>query len=413
MPDLSLTLPQARLLAIAAQGLHQPPSSPATPASVLESIRRMGVLQIDTIHVVARSPYLVLWSRLGSYEPGWLDDLLAGGAVFEGWSHAACFIPIEDYPLYRWRMLHGIKGWWDPWVWVKSNPEMAAAILERIHQEGPLRSADFESPNGRPRSGGWWNWKEEKQALEHLFTAGELMVARRHNFQRVYDLRQRVLSRVLPSWDDAALPDAGAVLNAHILRTVEIFGLARPRWIPDYFRLAKTETYATAKTLAEQGQLIPVAVEGWSESAYLHPANLPLLQSIQAGEILPSYTTLLSPFDPLVWDRQRARDLFGFDFAIECYLPEAKRRFGYFSLPILSRGRLVGRLDPKAHRQDKVFEVKSIHLETDVLPTPDLVHDLAGALQRCADWHKTPQVVIRQANPSELAPLLEDALHGG
>jgi uncharacterized protein len=192
----------ARLIQLSTLSLLTPPQNKAAKDDVLAMIRHLGVLQIDTIHVVARSPYLVLWSRLGNYRPIWLEQLLTEGRLFEYWSHAACFIPVEDYPIYRRMMLDNVHGdWRDPTSWLSEHAGIANAVLEKIRAEGPLRSADFESTNKQP--GGWWNWKEEKQALEHWLTAGELMVARRQGFQRVYDLRERVL----PEWDDnRALP---------------------------------------------------------------------------------------------------------------------------------------------------------------------------------------------------------------
>src|SRR5438445_4383975 len=184
--EISMRLSQAsaRSLLLAAQGLHASPAEPARKEDVLAAIRRMAGLQIDTISVVARSPYLVLWSRLGAYEPRWLDELLAEGALFEYWSHAACFLPIETYPLYRRGMLE--RG--GDWFWNEGSPENREAmdrVLARVREHGAVRSADFTRTDGKP--GGWWDWKPEKRALEHLFNAGVLMIARRERFQRIYD----------------------------------------------------------------------------------------------------------------------------------------------------------------------------------------------------------------------------------
>src|ERR671916_2876720 len=192
---------EARALLLAAQGLDAPPERPATKDDVLESVRRMGVLQIDSIAVVARSPYMVLWSRLGSYEPRWLDELLAEGALFEYWSHAACFIPIEDYGLYRRLMIEGGEK---TRRWMQVHHEEIEHVMERVSENGPVRAAEFARTDGK--AGGWWEWKPEKRALEHLFAAGELMISRRENFHRVYDLRERVLANALPGWEDALAP---------------------------------------------------------------------------------------------------------------------------------------------------------------------------------------------------------------
>jgi uncharacterized protein YcaQ len=389
---------------LAAQGLHRLPSSLATKQDVLGAIRRMGALQIDTIHVAARSPYLVLWSRLGDYEPRWLDELLAEGAIFEYWSHAACFLPIEDYALYRRRMLDGDGGWNRSHAWIAEHPRDVELVLARIRERGPVRSSDFERTDGQ--ASGWWNWKPEKLALEHLHTAGALMIARRYNFQRLYDLRERVL----PGWDDTATPTRDEVRRALALEAVRAMGVAMAAWVPDYFRTPKVGTAHLLEALAGDGALVRAEVAGWRDAAYVHRDNLELAGSAASGAIRPTLTTLLSPFDPLVWDRARARMVFDFDYTIECYTPAPKRRYGYFTLPILHRGALVGRLDPKAHRADGIFEVKVLHLEPDVRVTDGLIAGIAGALRRCAAWHKTPEVVVRRSDPPGLAAPLGAAL---
>jgi uncharacterized protein YcaQ len=395
----------ARALLLAAQGLDRRPARAARKADVLETIRRMGVLQIDTIHVVARSPYLVLWSRLGDYQPRWLEELLAEGALFEYWAHEACFLPIEDYPLYRHRMLDAANmGWKYAREWAAQNRAALDRVLAHVRENGQVRSADFERTDGS--NGKWWGWKTEKRALETLFTSGELMIARRHNFQRVYDLRERIL----PDWDDAMLPPLDEMRRVLALRAVRALGITTARWVGDYFRTRKLETLAVVKALAGEGALLRAQVEGWSEEAYIHPDNAALAEKAAAGKLRPKLTTLLSPFDPLVWDRARALELFGFDYRIECYTPAPKRRYGYFTLPILRRGALIGRLDAKAHRKEGRFEVKALHLEPSVPLADKLIVDVAEALGECAAWHKTPTVDVRWSDPPELAALVQRAI---
>jgi len=360
----------------------------------------MGVLQIDSISVVARSPYLVLWSRLGSYEPRWLDELLAEGAIFEYWSHAACFIPIEDYGLYRRLMIEGGEK---TRTWMRAHPEEIEHVMERINENGPVRAAEFARTDGR--AGGWWEWKPEKRALEHLFAAGELMISRRENFHRVYDLRERVLANALPDWEDALAPNEQEVRRALTLKAVRALGVAVARWVPDYFRTPKKGVPGLLEELADEGSLLRSRIE--DEPAYVHPDNATPAENILSGGSRSSVTTLLSPFDPVVWDRARALELFGFDYRIEVYTPAARRRYGYYSLPILHNGALVGRLDAKAHRKQGTFEVKAIHLEPDTPVNDDLVSGLGDALRDCAGWHGTPEVVVRRFNPSELARPLQ------
>src|SRR5687767_15581405 len=225
MPMKTLSQDAVRGLMIAAQGLERCPPAPATKADVRRMIRQMHVLQIDTINVVARSPYLVLWSRLGDYQPAWLDELLAEGTLFEYWAHAMCFLPREDYALYRRRMLDAIQNevWPVKWAvkWSREHPQVLERVRTHLHQNGAVRSAEFENPSHTP--GGWWNWKEEKDALEAMLLTGEVMIARRQNFQRVYELRERIL----PDWDDARMPSLAAVQETFVLNTVKALGVTK------------------------------------------------------------------------------------------------------------------------------------------------------------------------------------------
>ena len=394
---------------LAAQGLEPPPGRPAERSDVLGAIRRMGVLQIDSISVVARSPYLVLWSRLGAYDPCWLDELLAEGLLFEGWAHAACFIPIEDYGLYRRFMLEGGEK---SRAWFSTHPEEVRLVLERIRQGGPVRSVEFARTDGK--AGGWWEWKPEKRALEHLFAAGELMISRRNpNFHRVYDLRERVLEKALPGWEDGLAPTPQEVRRTLALKAVRALGVAVARWVPDYFRTPKRGAAWLLEGLADEGELLRARIEGWEEPAYVHPDNAGLAESVVSDGLRSTVTTLLSPFDPVVWDRARALDLFGFEYKIEVYTPAARRRYGYYSLPILHRGALVGRLDAKAHRKDGIFEVRALHLEPSTQADDRLIAELAGALRAGAGWHGTPEVVVRRSDPRGLAGPLQAAVGDG
>ncbi|MDB4950077.1 MAG: hypothetical protein JWM27_2726 [Gemmatimonadetes bacterium] len=389
---------------LAAMGLDRRPRR-ATKADVAAAVRRMGALQIDTISVVARSPYLVLFGRLGAFEPRWLEELLAEGDVFEYWSHEACFLPVEDYPLYRGRMLNARSmGWKYAGAMMDAKPGTVAALLEHIRTNGPVRSSDFERTDGGP--GGWWGWKTEKRLLESLLTAGELMIARRHNFQRIYDLRERVL----PGWSDERMPTPDETARALALKAVRALGVARAAWVPDYFRTGKPATRAAVHRLADEGALLRVPVEGWKDEGFVHPDHLALVHRAAQDGIRPVLTTLLSPFDPLVWDRARASEAFGFDYRIECYTPAPKRRYGYFVLPLLRCGELVGRLDAKAHRKEGVFEVKALYLEPGVRPSAALARDLAAALHECAAWHGTPDVRLARSDPEAFAPTLRAAL---
>jgi len=398
---ITLSQDAVRGLMVAAQGLHVRPPVAATRADVRQMIRQMHVLQIDTIHVVARSPYLVLWSRLGDYPQRWLDELLAEGALFEYWSHAACFLPIEDYPLYRRYMLNRITWNEKRWrSWMQTHAQLVAKMLRQIRANGPVRSADFERTDGG--KSGWWNWKDEKTALESLWMKGDLMVAKRHNFQRIYDLR----TRVLPPGAGARPPSLAVVQETFVLNTVKALGVTKAAWIANYFQLPKKAALPVIEKLAKRGQLHTVQVEGWEAPGYFHPDQRAAIEAAADGQVPLSKTTLLSPFDPLVWDRTRAEDLFHFSYRIECYTPAPRRQYGYFSLPVLHRNALIGRLDAKAHRKDGLFEVKALHFEPGVKVDDALIAALKDALQACAAWHNTPQVVVRKATKPGLAKRL-------
>jgi len=394
-----LTLAQARALHLAAQGLLTPPRRRATRADVLAVVRRLSLLQLDTIHVVARSPHLVLFARLGQhYQPAWLDELLAATALFETWAHEACLAPIEDYPLHR-RSLETRDHWFVNRARRLRRRDAAGmeALLERVRRQGPVKVADFEGTGRRRRSGSaWWGWKKEKHWLEAWLALGELMVARRDGIQRVYDLA----ARVHPTTAAPDLPAREAAERALVARAVLALGVTRARWIHDYFRTRPRLTPEALRPLVEDGTLLEVRVRGWPEPGFVHRARRALLERAAAGALEPTHTALLSPFDPLVWDRERARQLFGFDYRLECYTPAPRRRYGYFSLPILRRGALVGRLDAKAHRAEGRFEVRALHLEPGARVTGPLLADLAGALLACARWHGTPAVEVARTAPA-------------
>ncbi|HEY6985511.1 MAG TPA: crosslink repair DNA glycosylase YcaQ family protein, partial [Rhodanobacteraceae bacterium] len=308
MSDIRLRPHQARLLHLAAQGLLAPPRRRARKADVLSAIERMRMLQIDTIHVVARSPYFVLFSRLGAYKPEWLDELLTSGAIFECWAHEACFAPSADFPLHRRHALDRI-GHWAMKNAERMRRERAAemnAILARIRASGAMKSSDFESTEKRPT--GWWGWKDEKRWLEALFALGELMIARRENFQRVYDLTDRVLKMMGAS--DVEPVSGEAMQRAFTLGAVRALGATQARWINDYFRSGRKLKDTDLDAYVERGELLRVPVDGWNAPAYVHADHEEACRAASQGRLRATHTTLLSPFDPVIWDRERVAGLF-------------------------------------------------------------------------------------------------------
>lgn len=400
-PARVLSLAQARCLQLAAQGLLQPPRRRARAGDVVGAIERMRLLQIDSIHVVARSPYLVLYARLGDYDPAWLDLALAQGRLAECWAHEACFVGAAELPLHRaWRPRHAHWAQRHAQRMHREQRHEMDGLLARVRNTGPVRAADF--PREDRGTGGWWAWKPEKRWLEAWFALGELMVARRERFQRVYDLAERVLARLDPPFvPSAATPEQ--LRERFILDSVRALGVTQARWIADYYRLPSAVTEAELAPLLAAGELLAIAVQGWAVPGYVHRDHAQLLERAQQGRLRATHTALLSPFDPLVWDRARALAMFDFEYALECYTPAPKRQYGYFVLPILHRGRLVGRLDAKAHRGEGVFEIKALFLEPEQAPTERLVREVAAAIARLAQWHGTPQIQLERCSPAGLA----------
>ncbi|ELY4127392.1 YcaQ family DNA glycosylase [Cronobacter malonaticus] len=397
MSGVHLSLRAARHLHLAAQGLLKKPTRRARPADILATTTRMSLLQIDTINIVARSPYLVLFSRLGSYPGRWLDEALARGELMEYWAHEACFLPRSDFPLFRHRMLKPENmGWKYRAAWMEEHAQEIGELMAFIERNGPVRSADFEHP--RKGASGWWEWKPHKKHLEGLFTAGQVMVVERRNFQRVYDLT----TRVLPEWDDSLhLIDQAQAEAQMLANSARSLGIFRSAWLADYYRLRNVAIGPLLQAWQEEGVVVPVDVETLGPM-WLHHALLPLLERAVAGKLTATHSAVLSPFDPVVWDRRRAEDFFNFSYRLECYTPAPKRKYGYFVLPLLHKGALVGRMDAKMHRLQGSLEVIALYAEEDVSFTAGVIAGLRQAIADFAAWQGATRVIFRQL-PAPLA----------
>lgn len=392
VPHLSLNA--ARRLHLAAQGLLKKPRRRAEPADILRTISQMSLLQIDTINIVARSPYLVLFSRLGHYPSHWLDDALRNGDLMEYWAHEACFLPRSDFALVRHRMLSPENmGWKYRSAWMDEHGEEIEKLIAHIAENGPVRSADFEHP--RKGASGWWDWKPHKRHLEGLFTAGKVMVIERRNFQRVYDLTHRVM----PHWDDDRdLLSQQEAETQMLENSARSLGLFRPQWLADYYRLRQPALPALMARWQEEEKIIPVTVEELGP-AWVHASLADELAQAVSGKLTATHSAVLSPFDPVVWDRRRAEQLFNFSYRLECYTPAPKRQYGYFVLPLLHAGKLVGRMDAKMHRKEGVLEVIALYLETGVKPGAGLERGLQSAISEFARWQGAQRVTLKQLPP--------------
>lgn len=396
---MQLDRASVRLAMLGAQGLLSSPGESALKQDLLPCIWSMGYLQIDTIQVIHRSQYLVLWSRLGDFNPAWLDEVHAEGSLFEYHAHALCYLPIEDYPIFRGLMLFDDRVGNDWREWASRHPQVIERVRAVIEEKGPVCSADFDSP---AISTDWGNAKQEKLALIQMWSAGDLMVPYRENFRRYFDLRERVL----PSWDDTNALNLDEAYRALILRAVKALGVASVDWIAAYYYLRKGDIHRLLVEMIEKKQLVPVEVQGWEESFYLHPDQYDLVLAAASGDLAANHTTLLSPFDPLISDRSRTKSLFDYEYSFEAYTPVKKRQYGYFCLPILYQGKLVGRLDPKAHRKQSRMEIKFLHLEPGIEIDDALISTLKETLIRFTKWHGLDDLTISRSSPSTLMDAL-------
>jgi uncharacterized protein len=401
---VKLSRREAAQIAIRAQMLSSPLRRKTTPADVRDVAERLACIQIDTIHVVARSQYIIPWSRIGDYDPEWLDTLHHPDRdLFEYWGHAASLIHTSLLPFFLSRM-NELRERYSPehFDWTAENLDLINHVRERILNDGPLTTLAFERPNpDRPiEPWAWYGGKPTNRVFDYLWLTGEVGIHRRVNFRREYDL----IERVLPQICEINQPDVWTERLTLADRALQAMGISRPEWLNDYFR-TKWGTrndqppgpQALLEELVKQERAIPVEIEG------LGPAYVATDQATTLEDVINGYTatktTLLSPFDNLIWDRQRTQELFGFEYRIECYTPAALRQYGYFTLPILRRGNLIGRLDPKVDRKSGQFIVRSLHLEPDVKVSQRLLDDLRGTLHSFARWNGADHIVSENAAP--------------
>ncbi len=402
----TLTAAAARRIALAAQGFGRPrPSRLPGTRQIRELVTRLGVLQLDSVNVFNRAHYMPVFSRLGPYDRSLLDRISAYDAdrpvrrLVEYWAHEASLIPVENHPLFRWRMADvDAEAWGSIRRVIRERPELVADTLALVGRQGPIRARATGIPRPEPRPGHMWNWHEGKVALEYLFYTGRVVAAGRANFERLYDLPERVLPAEVLA---APTPDPADAQRELMRIAAAALGVATEPDLGDYFRLPRADSKARVAELAAAGELIEVAVAGWRAPAYLWPAaRRPRRVEARA---------LLSPFDPLVWFRPRAERLFGFRYRIEIYVPAAKRVHGYYVLPFLLGDTLVGRVDLKSDRQAGSLLVQAAFAE----PGVDAGHvaaELAAELRLTAAWLGLDDVVVRRRG--DLAPALQSAIRG-
>jgi uncharacterized protein len=372
----ALSAAQARRIAIAAQGFTFKKSAPGT-RQLLNAVRQLGAIQIDSVNVLVRTQYLPLFSRFGAYDRTFFERLAyrSPRKLLEYWAHEASFVPIERYPLFRWRMARAAKG---KGVWTNvarvglERKDLVRRVEREFEQDGAMAASAFPEGKGTEK---WWGWNDTKRAIEYLFWSGRLAVVKRlSSFERVYDLAERVIpADVLnaPAMSDA---DAQRELVAIAAKAL---GVATEADLRDYFRLDLIDARKRVQELVEAGSLQRVWVEGWKQQAYLHTERR-VPRCIEGS-------ALLSPFDSLVWNRTRTHRLFNFHYRIEIYTPAHKRVHGYYVLPYLMDDNLAARVDLKSDRQKKTLRVQAVHYEPAV-NKGEVKSRLYDDLLRLASW---------------------------
>ena len=373
----SLSIADARALALAAQGFDTArPKTKATQRHVDALISRLGVIQIDSVNVLVRSQELPLFSRLGNHNRNAIPKATEQQKLFEYWGHEAAHLPVEIHPLFRWKMEAARLGkakHWGLTSFYDDNKAFVKRMLKHVEKNGPTTSRELSTRT--EKKGTWWDWDEAKVALEYLFLTGQLMSrGRGTDFARIYDTPERVLPEDVLNAPTPSEHDARKQL---LVRSAIAQGVATASDLADYYRQKPTTVKPLITELVEEGELRTVAVDGWTEKAFIHrAAKLP--KQLHA-------TALLSPFDSLVWCRPRNERLFDFHYRIEIYTPKEKRKFGYYVLPFMMNGEMVGRVDLKADRANSKLLVHSVHTEKGVKRST--INDaLNNELRAMASW---------------------------
>lgn len=393
LPLLELTQKQACKLALVSQGLNKKNAFGLGLKGTNNALKHLSYIQIDSISVVQRAHHHCLWSRVDNYQPDFIAELLAQKQIFEYWSHAAAYLPMEDYRFSLPKKLAIAAG---ERHWRDKNPVAEKRVLRRIQQEGPLRAQDFEHDRAKKGSG-WWDWKPDKVALEQLFIEGELMVVERQGFQKVYDLTERVL----PSGIDTTAPSANEFQQHLIKRYLRAHGIATAQQISYLRKGLKTHISRTCQNMLENNELQQVKV---AKQIYY---ALPDVTSLLNENVSRSKVCILSPFDNAVIQRKRLTELFGFDYQIECYVPPTKRQYGYFSLPLLWGTAFVGRIDTKIDRKTHRLHIQNLHLETSKVD--EFISALKPSLYAFTQFNGGKHIQVNKVSSSHTLGLNKEA----
>ena len=392
----SLSSQQARKLVLLAQRLPPAKQTGTAIAATLTAIEHLGYIQIDTISAIQRAHHHTLWNRNPRYKSSHLDQLLVDKQIFEYWSHAAAYQPMRDYRYSLPRKQAIAIG--EQNHWYERDEQLMKLVIERIAAEGPLMAKDFEHTG---KKSGEWKSKPAKQALQYLFMQGELMVPYRINFHKVYDLTERVL----PEETDTTLPCPAEYARFLITRYLQANGLGQSAEIAYLLKNTKPLVSTTLQEMVLSGELQQVNVEG--NSYYVLPASLELL----GKPLARSKLKILSPFDNLLIQRKRIQELFSFNYLLECYVPEAKRQYGYFPLPVLWNGKLVARMDCKTERKNLLLHIHHLALEPGLVKTDDFALSLYKELASFLQFNNCSNLQLHKTSPANFKPVLQTAIN--
>lgn len=392
--DLTISLNQARELLLYLQLDKFNNAREINSDHALSIIEDLGYIQIDTISVIERAHHHTLWTRYNKYIPNMLDELLSRDRkIFEYWGHAASYLPMRDYPYYRLMMERFPRSGSREENWINANKTIIEHVYKRIKEEGPLASKDFKSPDGS--SGGvWWSWKPAKSALEMLLYQGKLMVTRRHNFQRIYDLKERVL----PTEIEREKPTENERGYFFVRRALRAYGIALQREIRDHIQALNSNvlTQSLFDLIANQ-EVISIRINEYPEKEYyILSENVELFDQIPSGK---RKVYILSPFDNMIIQRNRIKQLFDFDYTLECYVPARKRVYGYFCLPILYGKRFIGRIDLKVERKKKQLVIRNLHFEKGFSPSKALLISFRKILVDFSQFNKCKTLSFEGSAP--------------
>lgn len=413
----------AQTVALHAQGLTLRNGTEPTPTidTLYDLINQLACLQIDTLQRVHRTQYLVPWSRLGVYDPAFLDQLAYGDPeqsppddgrrLFEYWFHAACYLPFDDYRFRLPRMRSSRVGRYErtrTWLAKDDTQKLLEQVYSRVANEGPLQVRDFKDDVGK--RGPWWDWKPSKNALEHLFSRGDLMIADRIRFERIYNLSERVL----PDWVDRSEPTSEQAALHVLERSAMALGVCTAAQISDYSHdFKRTEAKPFIEQLLGQGVLLPVHAEldsGEIVDLVIHKDNLTLMEAAADGSLKAERTTFLSPFDSFFYPRGRDGQFWGFRQVLEAYKPAPQREWGYFCLPILHREKLVGRIDPRLDRKKGRLHIEALYLEPGAKPDNEMIIAVAATMKDFMAFHQANDLVIENSRPKTFGSALMRAI---